>query len=288
VTESPAPNPAPRPAALTLGAVALGAYAAGRMKKGRTALRLALWASGARTDPRRLLREGLLQLINSAEGKLLVAQLRGPMLEAGRRAVGATIEGQLAALADTLEKRTAALTQATGDLPDRADQVVGQAGSAAAPSGVGEVTDLVDRRSRRKDRPAARQDTAEQDPADDEAPRSADDGHPDDEDVEDDEARAADDGHQDDEADDERDDEADDEADDEDTEDEEEYQDEQEPERTRTRARSDADEEEPGRRRGEARTRRTRDPEPAAGPAPSKRATRQGRAPRRPRKEGAR
>jgi hypothetical protein len=137
VTESPAPNPAPHPAALKLGAVALGAYAAGRMKKGRTALRLALWASGARTDPKRLLREGLLQLVNSAEGKLLVAQLRGPMLEAGRRAVGATIEGQLAALADTLEKRTAALTQATGDSRTRRTRPPGRPGAPSRRAQVG-------------------------------------------------------------------------------------------------------------------------------------------------------
>jgi hypothetical protein len=207
---------------LTLGAVALGAYAAGRMKKGRTALRLALWAGGARTDPRRLLREGLLQLVNSAEGKLLVAQLRGPMLDAGRRAVGATIEGQLAALADTLEKRTAALTQNTRDLTDNVDQ-------------------------------------------DDEAPRSTGDGN-----VEDDEGRAADDGYHDEERDDE-------ERDDETGSPDEEGSDTDE-------EGSDTDEEEPGRRRGEARTRRTRDTEPAAGPAASKRATPQ----RRPRKEGAR
>src|SRR5919206_3574045 len=96
---------------LKLGAVALGAYVLGRMKKGRAAVALAMWAAGVRADPKRLLREGLLTLANSDEGKELLSQLRGPMLEAGRKAAGATIEGQVAALTAALQKRTEAIGQ---------------------------------------------------------------------------------------------------------------------------------------------------------------------------------
>src|SRR3954465_1887878 len=81
VTESPTPNPA----MLKLGAVALGGYVLGRLKKGRAAMGLALWAAGVKADPKRLLREGLLNLANSDEGRQLLTQLRGPVLEAGRK-----------------------------------------------------------------------------------------------------------------------------------------------------------------------------------------------------------
>ena len=47
MTESPTVNPA----MLKLGAVALGGYVLGRMKKGRAAIGLALWAAGVRADP---------------------------------------------------------------------------------------------------------------------------------------------------------------------------------------------------------------------------------------------
>src|SRR3954467_13340384 len=65
VTESPTPNPA----MLKLGAVALAGYVLGRFKKGRAAVGLAMWAGGMRADPKRLVREGLLNLANSNEGK---------------------------------------------------------------------------------------------------------------------------------------------------------------------------------------------------------------------------
>src|ERR1700712_2061707 len=103
--------PVPTPSMLKLGAVALGGYVLGRLKKGRAAVGLAMWAAGVRADPKALLRQGLMNLANSDEGKELLSQLRGPMLQAGRKAAGATIEGQVAALTAALQKRTAALTE---------------------------------------------------------------------------------------------------------------------------------------------------------------------------------
>src|SRR3954464_10556284 len=107
MTEIPVPNPS----MLKLGGVALAGYVLGRLKKGRAAVGLAMWAAGVKADPKALLRQGLLTLANSDEGKELLMQLRGPMLEAGRKAAGATIEGQVAALTSALQKRTSILNE---------------------------------------------------------------------------------------------------------------------------------------------------------------------------------
>src|SRR4051812_31909608 len=107
MTEIPVPNPS----MLKLGGVALAGYVLGRLKKGRAAVGLAMWAAGVKADPKALLRQGLLTLANSDEGRELLSQLRGPMLEAGRKAAGATIEGQMSALTSALQKRTQRLNE---------------------------------------------------------------------------------------------------------------------------------------------------------------------------------
>src|SRR4051812_40493549 len=146
MTESPLPNI--NPGMLKLGGVALAAYVLGRMKKGRAALGLAMWAAGMKMDPKELLRQGVLNLANSDQGKELLAQVRGPALEAGRKAAAATIEGQMAALTSALEKRTQSIT--TG-----VDEAGEQAGDAADKAG-GTATGLLGRRKgRRKDQAEA-------------------------------------------------------------------------------------------------------------------------------------
>jgi len=103
---------------LKLGGVALAGYVLGRLKKGRAAVGLAMWAAGVKADPKALLRQGLLTLANSDEGRDLLMQLRGPMLEAGRKAAGATIEGQVSALTAALQKRTSRLNEGQQDDED--------------------------------------------------------------------------------------------------------------------------------------------------------------------------
>src|SRR3954469_7118571 len=117
MTEIPVPNPS----MLKLGGVALAGYVLGRLKKGRAAVGLAMWAAGVKADPKALLRQGLLTLANSDEGRDLLMQLRGPMLEAGRRAAGATIEGQVSALTAALQKRTSKLNEGQQDEDADAD-----------------------------------------------------------------------------------------------------------------------------------------------------------------------
>src|SRR3569833_2136744 len=77
------------PGVLKLGGVALAAYVLGRMKKGRAAIGLAMWAAGMKMDPKELLRQGVVNLASSDQGKELIAQLRGPAMEAGRKAAAA-------------------------------------------------------------------------------------------------------------------------------------------------------------------------------------------------------
>src|SRR4051794_16605104 len=128
MTESPMPNV--NPGMLKLGGVALAAYLLGRMKKGRAAIGLAMWAAGVKMDPKQLVRDGLLNLASSDQGKELIAQLRGPALEAGRKAATATIEGQVAALTSALEKRTQAISDGVGGAGGKAGGAPGGAGGA--------------------------------------------------------------------------------------------------------------------------------------------------------------
>src|SRR3954470_518839 len=168
MTESPLPNV--NPGMLKLGGVALAAYLLGRMKKGRAAIGLAMWAAGMKMDPKELLRQGVLNLASSDQGKELIAQLRGPALEAGRKAATATIEGQMAALTSALEKRTQSITSGVGQAGEEAGE---QAGDAAEKAG-GTATGLLGRRKgRRKDQAEAEEpaqdEAAEESPDDEES-----------------------------------------------------------------------------------------------------------------------
>ena len=161
MTESPLANPG----TVKLAAVAVGAYVLGRMKKGRAAVSLAMWATGTRMDPKQLLRQGLVNLATSDDGKQLLAQLRGPVMEAGKRAATATLEGQVTALTRALEQRTDALNAVGDQAGQRAGKAAHYAGdeagsrTAALSRGEGRVTGLVGRRRKR------RQDEGEEDTA---------------------------------------------------------------------------------------------------------------------------
>src|SRR3954463_14583641 len=99
MTEIPVPNPS----MLKLGGVALVGYVLGRSKKGRAAVGLAMWAAGVKADPKELLRQGVLNLAQSDQRRELLTQLRAPLLQAGRKAAGATLETQVAALTSALQ-----------------------------------------------------------------------------------------------------------------------------------------------------------------------------------------
>lgn len=112
-----------------IGAAVAGGYLLGRTKKGKAALGMALWLAGSRTglQPRALVREGLMALARSPQTAELVSQLRGPVLEAGRRAAITTLETQARTLTGALQQRTALLEEAGGGA-----EAAGKAGQDAA------------------------------------------------------------------------------------------------------------------------------------------------------------
>lgn len=100
---------------MKIGAAIAGGYLLGRTKKGKVALSLALWLAGSTgLDPKRLIRKGLVEVARSPDVRNLAEQIRGPVTEAGRNALVATIESRVNRLADTLHERTASLQAASG------------------------------------------------------------------------------------------------------------------------------------------------------------------------------
>jgi hypothetical protein len=89
----------------------LAGYLLGRTKQGKRALRLALWlgggSGGVASSLAQQARTGL--EANPALGALL-AQVRGPLLAAGRSALTSVVENRANSLADALQSRTASLS----------------------------------------------------------------------------------------------------------------------------------------------------------------------------------
>src|SRR4051812_18862381 len=96
-----------------LGAVLIGGYLLGRTKKGGMALRLAtrMALSGSEVDPRALMRDNAVRVIQSNETAKLVDQLRSQIMQAAQAAV----EARVTALAKNLTDRTEALTSGATD-----------------------------------------------------------------------------------------------------------------------------------------------------------------------------
>ena len=88
-----------------IGAAAAGGYLLGRTKKAKAAIGLAMWLAGRRR-PADLARDQTVKLLSSPQVLELVAQLRGPLLTAGRQAALAVVEGQAGKLTDNLQRRT--------------------------------------------------------------------------------------------------------------------------------------------------------------------------------------
>jgi hypothetical protein len=99
--------------ATRIGAAALGGYVLGRTKKAKAALGLAMWLSG-RGRPRDFARDQAVKALQSDRGQELLAQLRGPVVSAGKQAAVSVFESQAGKLGDTLSKRTGQLTEAGG------------------------------------------------------------------------------------------------------------------------------------------------------------------------------
>ncbi|CAM5558376.1 hypothetical protein SHIRM173S_13350 [Streptomyces hirsutus] len=102
---------------VALGAAVVGGYLLGRTKKGRLAITVATYLAGRRfgLEPRQLAAEGMRRLGEVPQFAQLQDQIRGEVLEAGRKAMTATANRSLSSLADTLSDRTARLTKPPRD-----------------------------------------------------------------------------------------------------------------------------------------------------------------------------
>jgi hypothetical protein len=98
---------------IRIGAAALGGYVLGRTKKAKTAITLALWLSG-KGRPSDMARTQAVKALQSDKGQELLAQLRGPVMSAGRQAALSVFEAQAGRVSDSLSRRTEMLSAPSG------------------------------------------------------------------------------------------------------------------------------------------------------------------------------
>ncbi|MFB7668862.1 hypothetical protein ACFC1R_33900 [Kitasatospora sp. NPDC056138] len=93
---------------VAVAAAVAGGYVLGRAKKGRLAFAAATYIAGRRfrLDPQQLATEGLRKLGEVPQVAELNQQIRGELLEAGKRAVVAAVNRRVGELADSLRDRT--------------------------------------------------------------------------------------------------------------------------------------------------------------------------------------
>ncbi|MGW8690880.1 histone protein, partial [[Kitasatospora] papulosa] len=96
---------------VTLAAAVVGGYVLGRTKKGRLALSIATYLAGRRfgLEPRQIAAEGVRRLSEMPQFAELQDQLKGEVLESGRKALTAAADRGMNSLADALSDRTARL-----------------------------------------------------------------------------------------------------------------------------------------------------------------------------------
>ena len=95
-------------------AALVGGYILGRTKKAKLAISVGLWLKGHKASPADLVRDQVAKFLKSPDGEKLVAQVRGPAMEAGVRAVTAVYEAQAKRMAETLQQRTARISESLG------------------------------------------------------------------------------------------------------------------------------------------------------------------------------
>ena len=120
MTEEQNATPAPegRSTSAKLAAAVIGGYVLGRTKKGGAALALASWLSGNQAGPQAmsLARKGLTQVAQSAQAAQIIKQVRGPLMEAARKAATQAVVSRVTALSNGLTARTQALSEVGGTI----------------------------------------------------------------------------------------------------------------------------------------------------------------------------
>src|SRR5215213_6140466 len=99
-----------------LAAAAVGGYVLGRTKKGGAALGLASWLGGnqAGQQAMAMARRGLTQVAQSEQVAQILAQIRGPLMEAAQKAATQAVLSRVTAISDGLTARTQALSEVGG------------------------------------------------------------------------------------------------------------------------------------------------------------------------------
>ncbi|CAJ61671.1 MULTISPECIES: hypothetical protein [Frankia] len=115
-----------------IAAALVGGYVLGRTKKAKTAIGVALWLTGRHHDPKDVLRDQAVKLLKSPQGEELLAQVRGPVVEAGRRAALSVYESQVERLTENLQQRTQQLAE-----------TLTEKGGTTAKAAAGAVTDVL-------------------------------------------------------------------------------------------------------------------------------------------------
>jgi hypothetical protein len=92
-------------------------YILGRTRKGKAALKFALWAGGHDANLKDLVRGQAMRLLASEEGRNLLAQLRGPVIESGRKAALSGYERRVGAVTRGLSQRTSEIRHSLEETP---------------------------------------------------------------------------------------------------------------------------------------------------------------------------
>lgn len=105
-----------------LAAGVLGGYVLGRTKKGKAAIRLAMWISNNRGP----VSQAISKTTKNEETAAFIAQLQGPILEAVQQAAINAATARMQQLTGNLIKRTEGLTKSVGDTAGQATDTLGE------------------------------------------------------------------------------------------------------------------------------------------------------------------
>jgi len=146
-----------------IGMAVVGGYVLGRTKKGRAAIRVAMWLTGNKG----LVQGTVGQVAKSPEATQLVGQLQGPLREALTKAVLSTATSRMGALSGALTKRTEILSTTT-DLTEGLGGKVSETGHKAV-GAVGKTAGTVTSATKRRRKPKSEQadEAAEQEQGED-------------------------------------------------------------------------------------------------------------------------
>ena len=121
-----------------LAAVALGGYVLGRAKKGRAAIRFAMWLSSNRGP----LTDAASKALKNDDVAKLVGNVQGPLLEAVQSAALQAANARMEQLTNSLLTRSENLTKSVEGVTDTATDTVDKTTDTAADT-VGKTTDTV-------------------------------------------------------------------------------------------------------------------------------------------------